>query len=267
MAKLSRRKRKEIAVSEKNFSIKRIERNKTPNENGYISKRSHSCWKHEYKQEENGEYVCGICGYSVKDLSAEDALRDYFLSRTEYKISEIKELMQGLCKISWYRNTRGQKIYYPTEPVNDLCGVITHFGTWCFIMDVNDNGSFQPLNLDKKLKKIEFDASLDIRADDFIERIIVNWKPDKSRNLYRADESCDWTRVLRGRLEMSSWYCETADRKTYVYNIWKEIKMLDSGINMHNNNFYIKLYVYGENKELEEIIYRDQDGIYSLYNQ
>jgi len=266
MKKLCRKKRKELNVSMKDSKSKKVRR-KTPNEDGYVSKRSHSCWKHEYQQEENGEYVCGICGYRVKDLLAEDALKDYFSLRTEYKISEIKELMQGLCKISWYRNTRGQKIYYPAEPVTDLCGVITHFGTWCFITDANNNGSFPPLNMDKKLKKIEYDSSLDIRADDFIERINVNWKPDKSRNLYRADVAYDWNRVLRGHLEIKSWYCETADGKTYVYNVWKEIMMLDSGINMHNNNFYIKLYVYGENKELEEIIYRDQDGIYSLYNQ
>ena len=54
MKKLCRKKRKELNVSMKDSKSKKVRR-KTPNEDGYVSKRSHSCWKHEYQQEENGE--------------------------------------------------------------------------------------------------------------------------------------------------------------------------------------------------------------------
>ena len=266
MAKLSRRKRKKLAENGLNEKNLKQERRKTPNEEGYVSKRSHSCWTHEYQSDKNGNYVCSICGYRTKDLSVENALQEYFSSRTDYKISEIKELMQGLRKVAWYRNTRGQRIYYPIEEVTDVSDVMIHFGNIYFIFDINDDGSFP--ELESKMsdrKRVKCEKVLDIRNDDYMKLLKENWIQDNVRNTCSSERAvieCD-LKKLRKRVEISKWYCEATDGKIHIYDVWKKLLRFSS-LEDVEYDFTIKQYVYGKDNKLEEIIYRDQDVTYSL---
>lgn len=230
-----------------------------------MPKRLHFCWEHQYQLEENGDYVCSICGYRTKDLSAEQNLQEYFSAKTDYKLSEIKELMQKLHMVSWYRNTRGQRIEYAVEEVKDVVSILIHYGRVQFIFDVNEDGSFPKLKLYGSYRKVECEEVFDIRQNDWLEQIEANWTVDQKR--YRYSSDFELSESLRNQSSICRWYSELSNGKIYVYQIWKDqcycgdywMPMIVS------SEICAKQYIYQEDKSLELIIYRDSDGeSYSL---
>ncbi len=132
--KLSKKERKKQTELEMNYEKNRKQ---------YVSRRLQHCYIHEYRNNEDGGYVCQTCGYYVKDKKIEEALEAYFDSRSSYKISEIKELEKGLRRISWYQNPKGEKIEFANVPMENIRKVIEHFCGIKFVEYINEDGSFQ----------------------------------------------------------------------------------------------------------------------------
>lgn len=266
MAKISRKKRKKLAEAGAKSPVMKKEKRRTPNEEGYVSKRSQHCWNHQYQMKDNGDYVCSNCQYRTKDISTELALQEYFSSRTEYKVSEIKELMHGLRMISWYRNTRGQRIYYPAKEVKDVAGVLQHYKGRELFLDINEDGSFPKFEANGRMRNVECEKTFDIRQDDWLEQIEANWKADMIRYTYSAEFTTIDSR--KEQISVCRWYSEMPEGKTYVYEIWRcqPYKFVACRLPAFiKSKTYAKQYIYRTDKSLEMVVCRDSDGkIYSL---
>ena len=266
MAKLSRKKRKKLAEAGLKSPTVNKERGKTPNEEGYISKRLHQCWNHTYQKDENGDYVCSECQYRTKDISAELALQEYFSLKTDYKVSEIRELMRGLRKISWYQNTKGQRIECQSEEVKDVAGILLHYKGGEFLLDIDENGSFPKLEVNSRMRNVEYEKTFDIRQDDWLELIEANWKADMVRYTYSSEYKAIDSR--KDQISVCRYYSEMLDGKTYVYEIWRcqpyIIKPCSLSV-MIKPKIFAKQYIYRTDKTLEIVVWRDSEGkTYSL---
>lgn len=262
MAKLSRRQRKENLKKKVNK-----EKRKTPNEEGYISKKTEYCWLHRYHKVAGG-YVCAKCQHFTETIEAEQALEKYFSSRTEYKVSEVKELAQKIEKVAWYTNTRGQRIEMVVGPADDIQSIIGAYVSWWVIFEINEDGSFPELSLSGRTKKIERDEELEKKPDGWLDRIEAEWIiTGVSTGKSKAEdlELVLWKSQKREDVSprCDRWYYEMADGRTHVYSVWKywDYEFYRNPWGYRSSPWIAISYrVYGSDKKLEKVVVMERDG-------
>ena len=271
MAKLSRRKRKEL--EEKSIDRRNLkkERRKTINEEGYVPKRFRVCREHDYQVDESSGYVCSNCQHHVENTLMEDVLRKYFSSKTVYKVSEIRELAKNLKEVSWYYNTRGQRIVHQVEPVKDLQWVIEKYGNWICGIEINEDGSFPELKLSPKIKKIDRELQWESLSEEQIERLEAEWVIDGVSSGYSFDDELvmeQWytEKYNRKRLIASKWYYETEDGKILVYTVWRykqwRMSFFDDHIMDEKSPWlFISQCVYSKSGKFEKIVVKGRGGV------
>ena len=140
MAKLTRRKRRELNMKSQNQEMKHTVGEEKPTRNK--SKKKHICIFHKDQELQDGTFICSICGHHLEKKMDETKLQDYFHNQNEYSLTELRDMDCHLLKVTYGRNTRGTVTEYETEELTGANAMRTVFELWEHFSFVNEDLTF-----------------------------------------------------------------------------------------------------------------------------
>ena len=260
MAKLTRRQRKELECNPKKQQ-KKIVSESVMRESRTLRKK-HICIFHKYQEQQDGTYVCQICGHYFEKKMGEDELRKYFFYKNDYFLNELKGMDCRLLRVTYSKNTRGSVTEHQVEVLAGIQAIETVCKEWRYFGCVTND------------LKFEEDWLLYV---DFIHQDINRgcpeehwWYPSmRQLEAFFERENEEYISVEDFWNTQQQWDYRTSDGKVHWYGVYPVLKgrMVDfpGMYYLDADAVAARKYVFSENGELEKVVVCLWDRkIYSL---
>lgn len=259
MAKLTRRQRRELTSNPKKQK-KKVASGSVTREN-YVPRKMHTCIFHKYEEQDDGTFICLICGHHFDRKMDEAELRRYLYFRKDYSLKELREMDSHILEVTYGKDTRGVSFEFDArelsgwDAVNKVCEISQYFRC------VENNLQF----VQEDLMAVDFRYNLNVSRGYSGEN---QWVPtyDQLESIFDETSFVDIEEFWNTEKE---WCYKTLDGKMHWYRVYP---VLNGWLVEFPGLYYVdadlvaaRKYVFSKDGNLERVVIRLwNERVYSL---